>query len=256
MGQTERYGLYVLVFLIFLILGVSIWGGESTASGPLPVYESIEVGAARMAHPERSEGRREPEPRRASRRGDPLETSASAPATEEILGLFERPEAVGAPTESPVRTDEVVETPRPQPELAPTPAAPTMKEHVVVPGDSYSRLASLYLGGQRHTKKLMDANPKIGPLDLRPGMVLKIPLPASPSGGAVVASSSEAAPASTNRTYKLRRGDTIEAVAKRFFDRSFAKYVPKIMALNGVADARTLQIGQVLKIPDEITAAR
>ena len=32
MGQVERYGLYVLVLFIFLILGVAIWGDEPNAA--------------------------------------------------------------------------------------------------------------------------------------------------------------------------------------------------------------------------------
>ena len=37
MGQLERYGLYVLCLVIFLILGVAIWGGDPVAASPLPV---------------------------------------------------------------------------------------------------------------------------------------------------------------------------------------------------------------------------
>ncbi len=32
MGQLERYGLYVLCLVIFLILGVAIWGGDPQAA--------------------------------------------------------------------------------------------------------------------------------------------------------------------------------------------------------------------------------
>ena len=34
MGQLERYGLYVLVVVIFLILGVAIWGEDPGVSRP------------------------------------------------------------------------------------------------------------------------------------------------------------------------------------------------------------------------------
>ena len=48
MGQLERYGLYVLCIVIFLILGVALWGGDpvlpappsSARSGPPPTSNS------------------------------------------------------------------------------------------------------------------------------------------------------------------------------------------------------------------------
>src|SRR5262245_54283598 len=34
MGQLEKYGLYVLCLVIFLILGVTIWGGGEVPANP------------------------------------------------------------------------------------------------------------------------------------------------------------------------------------------------------------------------------
>jgi nucleoid-associated protein YgaU len=46
MGQLEKYGLYVLCLVIFLILGVAIWGGEPQAAGggkPLALQNASEA---------------------------------------------------------------------------------------------------------------------------------------------------------------------------------------------------------------------
>jgi hypothetical protein len=57
-----------------------------------------------------------------------------------------------------------------------------------------------------------------------------------------------AAPAKpSGRTYTVRRGDTLSAIAARLLGK--ASRWPEIAKLNGVRDPRRLQIGQVLRIP-------
>jgi LysM repeat protein len=59
--------------------------------------------------------------------------------------------------------------------------------------------------------------------------------PASPTPGATPAAA---------QTYRVRSGDTLSSIAARF-----DTTVKTLAALNGIADPRTLRIGQVLQIP-------
>jgi LysM repeat protein len=53
MGQLEKYGLYVLCLVIFLILGVAIWGGEPQASGG---GQPLALAGEKVAHKDASRG--------------------------------------------------------------------------------------------------------------------------------------------------------------------------------------------------------
>lgn len=58
------------------------------------------------------------------------------------------------------------------------------------------------------------------------------------------AEASAAPPASAQRTYKVRSGDTLGAIA-----REFGTTVPVLMELNGIENPRLLRVGQVLDLP-------
>jgi hypothetical protein len=49
--------------------------------------------------------------------------------------------------------------------------------HVVVQGEQVDLLARLYFGSERLWWRILDANPVLYPLDLRPGDVLEVPEP-------------------------------------------------------------------------------
>jgi hypothetical protein len=56
-----------------------------------------------------------------------------------------------------------------------------------------------------------------------------------------------AAPRASGRTYTVKRGDTLSAIAARLLGK--ASRWPEIAKLNGIRDPRLLQIGKVLRIP-------
>jgi LysM repeat protein len=51
-------------------------------------------------------------------------------------------------------------------------------------------------------------------------------------------------PADSPRTYKVRSGDTLIGIAGEF-----GTTVPVLMELNGIENARSLRVGQVLELP-------
>jgi len=57
------------------------------------------------------------------------------------------------------------------------------KTHVIQAGDTFSSLAAKYLGGAKHIKIIMDANPDLDPRRLRLGATVKIP--PAPAGSTV-----------------------------------------------------------------------
>jgi LysM repeat protein len=77
---------------------------------------------------------------------------------------------------------------------------------------------------------------------------------AGPSAGVAAAATPAAAtprptarPSSTPaaaRTYKVKSGDTLYAIAKRF-----NTTVARLMELNNITDPRALRVGQILKLP-------
>jgi len=68
--------------------------------------------------------------------------------------------------------------------------------------------------------------------------------PASPAASAIVDQTAAPAQNATQRTYRVRSGDTLGEIANRFDTTPRA-----IAALNGISSGSTLHIGQVLKIP-------
>ncbi len=64
--------------------------------------------------------------------------------------------------------------------VRPDPAG-RLAEHVVIEGETIDFLAYRYLGDERLWPAILDANPLIHPFDIRPGLVLSIPLPAGPT---------------------------------------------------------------------------
>ena len=178
MGQLERYGLYVLCLVIFLILGVAIWG-EPT---PVQRTDSHASAGAHGAPISASEPR-----------GDRGPTSAGAGALGAgVLGAS----ALGAdsgrgarPEDGVARRSErrdpyfgvgdgdVSERGRDAVRQAPERASPAGTSYTVRDGDSFARIAKRVLGSERHTRALQAANPGVNPRALRAGMVLRMPAP-------------------------------------------------------------------------------
>ena len=112
------------------------------------------------------------------------------------------------------------------------PAMTTGGTVVVQKGDTLSGIAVRYGVG---TWELMLANGLYGPHLIFVGQTLAIP----GAGGAVPESETE-----TSNTYVVRPGDTLSQLALRFSTTAFA-----LAQSNGIADASSIRVGQVLRVP-------
>lgn len=113
----------------------------------------------------------------------------------------------------------------------------TPKTHVVAAGDSFESVANKY---GVTVRELVAANPQL----LKIGDKLTIPIPVAipqESGGD---SGSTTVPGSGSaRTYTVKRGDTLSAIAIRY-----GTTVAALVAANNLANPNAIQIGQVLII--------
>ena len=120
-----------------------------------------------------------------------------------------------------------------------------VETHRVQPGDTFSLLAQSYYGSQKYTHFLIAGNPDIrDPNMLKIGTLLRIPpLPTDLSG--------RKAQAGSHRTYVVQRGDSFYGIARKVL--GDALRWKELLALNKDlvdGDARKLQVGQVLRLPE------
>ena len=137
------------------------------------------------------------------------------------------------PTPTPTRTPAVATTPAPAP--APTPATSSATSYTIKSGDTLSGIAARF---GTTTKKLMNLNNITDANQIRIGQVLKLP------GASTAAPAPAPAPAPSARTYKIKSGDSLSAIAARF-----GTTTRKLMNLNDIANADQIRIGQVIKLP-------
>jgi LysM repeat protein len=112
----------------------------------------------------------------------------------------------------------------------------TPRTHVVAAGDSFESVANKY---GVTVRELVGANPQL----LKIGDKLTVPLAVAipQEGGGDPGLPAEPG---TGRTYAIRRGDTLSAVAIRF-----GTTVALLAAANNITNPNAIQIGQVLVIP-------
>ncbi len=107
--------------------------------------------------------------------------------------------------------------------------------HVVRSGETLASIARQY---GVSASALARANGIANPDLIRVGQRLVIP------GGSSGGSSGGSAPRPTSRTYTVRAGDTLNAIAQRF-----GVSAASIAAANGLANPNSIRIGMVLRIP-------
>ena len=82
-------------------------------------------------------------------------------------------------------------------------------------------------------------------------------LPSSKTSVAIIGAETENASANASviaeEKYTVRSGDTLDAIAYRFYGQYDAQKIEKIQEINHIANPQALQIGQVLIIPVEHT---
>lgn len=268
MGQLEKYGLYVLCLVIFLILGVTLWGGGDTA----PPSRKQEAQT----------------PMRASNQVTPPATPSPAPAVEpkvvDISGLLQ-PEAKqdepkkGSPVADAPKAGEKPEAPKttaPDPVVAPA-GESKATTYKVQTGDTFESIARSKLGDAKRQTEIARLNPTVKPNRMRVGQDLVLPgaVPAvkatDPTIDASVKKSATAKDATAkvvdaktkdaktadakeptkeagaDRSYVVGKGDTFGRIAQTQL--GSAKRIDEIRELNPNVDPTRLRVGQRIKLP-------
>ncbi len=236
MGQLEKYGLYVLCLVIFLILGVTIWGG----------------GELQPASPRRGATGAGTELSATQRNGADkgaanvvVNRGSGAPITD-LQKLLEPvpppekkpdPKAVDPAVAKPPSTDPKVAvdpgkagTKPPAVDPAKTPDT-TRPVHKVARGETFDSIAKAKLGSSALLTEIAKLNPKVDPSRLQVGQELVLPTAAevaafgarSAKKATGVVEASAPAPAKEKAkepkaladagSYVIARGDTFESIA-------------------------------------------
>ena len=165
MGQLERYGLYVLCLVIFLILGVAIWGGDPVAASPLPVVifsdedgEEVPV----VVGPSEEDRFFDTESSDVMRSADLFEIARASDITDRIS------DARGDASSGPESLVEIESS-----------SGSGVTIHRVAEGETIGGIAQSRLGSVRYAPNITKLNPGINPLRMKVGVELRLPSKAS-----------------------------------------------------------------------------
>ena len=273
MGQLEKYGLYVLCLVIFLILGVAIWGGDPTA----PTQPGKEI--AKLATPEGGKAKEQPreQPKEPAKDAvkdpakPPAGTDAAKPQGKEPQGKEPQSrELEGFFTPVPSKTekkDGADKTPGAKPtDGKPTDAKatdakvaaepPKPRVYVVQNHDTLSKIAERELGSRGRVAEIEALNPTIKKGLIHKGDQIKLPAPKPANGTDApkkgdekadrVAKADKPAP---GRSYRVQSGDTLTSISRAAYGND--KHVREIWAANRgkLANANTLPNNVTLLLP-------
>lgn len=230
MGQLERYGLYVLCLVIFLILGVAIWGGESqpaSAGGG-----ELSADLKRLSNP----GVEAPTPE---------VTVVDNPVLSEFLDLNnEVPRSQGypppaAPTEVEQSSAATVSPPAAPVTTRPveTPVVSEAAYYVVRKDDMLTEISLRELGTRHRWKEILALNPGLEEKNLPVGKKIKMPPRKSTSTP------------ETRRwfTYVVKKNDSFSTISSRLYGTQ--KYWKEIQELNPTVDPLKLRPGSEIRVP-------
>ncbi len=262
MGQLEKYGLYVLCLVIFLILGVTIWGGGDLPPPGKRVTQApiSAVNPGTAALPRNNDPLGAPNGLEALLR--PADRSANEPKNgEPKKGEQKAVDAKadkGATGKNGGEVREAVATPAGGPEK-PGAAPPTRPTYKVRPGDTFDGIAKERLGGAAASKVIARLNPRVEPGKLKPGQELLLPTAAELAAANGVRAGANAPAVATptkpkeekalsaTGTYTVGKGDTFERIAS--VELGSKKRVTELLELNPTVDPTKLKAGQKIKLP-------
>ncbi len=246
MGQLEKYGLYVLCLVIFLILGVTIWGQPDVPLvKPQPSVAMHTSNSASTATPPRGPG-------------------GTSRSLDDVFGPSERDaratDASGSRTggrpggsvgEQPKPNDPPKVDPKPGDPKLGDPAVAQRVAYKVQDGDTYESLARTKLGKASLWTEIQNLNPGIKPEKLRAGQEIFLPTAAAlaTKDAARAAATSKPVPAfaDAGRTYTVKKGDNFERIA--FAELGSKKRTEELMGLNPGIKPEKLKPDMVLKLP-------
>jgi LysM repeat protein len=138
-----------------------------------------------------------------------------------------------------------VEPSNPVPPPPPVAPEPTTSDYVVVKGDTFATIHTKFPGVS--VKAIEQANPGVDPKRLKIGQKLHIPAAtsAAPMGSPTPGAGTESATPGGEQTYKVKSGDTLDAIHKKFH--------VSIKAIQSANNLKTtsIRVGQTLKIPSK-----
>ncbi|MGK0262557.1 MAG: LysM repeat protein [Planctomycetota bacterium] len=253
MGQLEKYGLYVLCLVIFLILGVTIWGNPDSPS----LQQKSEVVSMRLGASGRPVGPANSQltlgnfiPDSNSSRSEPgsfgivqsllQPVKSSRASSKPKLQVEQKPvdekPLVGKP---PVGKPPVGKPPVGKPPVVKPEPVATTRNYTVKKGDILGRIAQKQLGSIRYVSDIRKLNRGLGDT-LKIGQVLILPA-SGKSKADTVATSADF------RTYTISPGDTFERIAWiEFKARSRAR---ELQALNPNVNPTHMIPGSRIKLP-------
>lgn len=284
MGQLEKYGLYVLCLVIFLILGVAIWGGDA-----VPAYASSNLPGTSVAEPRPSH-----EPvtqQRALEAGNDGFGDLFKPATPPRAEPVQQPQVQqpqAQPSAMPVAQGAgpasalPVLEPAKAPEAAPAPAASERErtKYKVKASDTLTTIATKQLGDARLVDEIQKLNPKVDARKMPVGTELVLPSKAElaqrkqardgkaaveavvKAGNAAAKTADvakvEAKPVARTietpknplgtRIYKVRPKDTLEGIARKLYGNP--RRVDEIRQLNPKLDPAKLPVNAEILVPE------
>ncbi|MEO6593380.1 MAG: LysM peptidoglycan-binding domain-containing protein [Planctomycetota bacterium] len=248
MGQLEKYGLYVLCLVIFLILGVTIWGGGETPVTGKRTPQAPIVAPGAVAGADNAAGAV-----RSDSRGDPL-------GGKNLDAWFGPSPRGNDPKKADAKSADAAGTKPPpdqgnpaEPKPAPDESRPKYK---VKAKDTLEGIAKEKLGNASLHVLISKLNPGVEPTKLRVGDELRLPsaaeiaqLTAAPpaSSGARPEVAAKVASKVAGGTYRVKKGDTLEGIATSQLG-SRAR-VGELRELNPTVEPTNLRIGMSIHLP-------
>jgi nucleoid-associated protein YgaU len=259
MGQLERYGLYVLCVVIFLILGVALWGDDpalahtsqtgtvsqvaalgnevapptNAPDKPAPEKHTKPVNSALDALREQFAGGSETDPRSTDSRLDDEPLTARPDGAKKA-----DPKSGVAPKVDPETKSDVK-----KPEVKDARPAAGPGEYTIQAGDNLESIAAAKLGNARAWNDIVKANPGLDVRRLAIGAKIKLPARAVPTPTVKAALAAN--------EYEIKAGDTLEKIAKATLGKETRWR--EIHDANPKLNPSRLQPGTRIKLPSKPT---
>lgn len=245
MGQLEKYGLYVLVVVIVMILGIALMGSPSDAvSGDdASRSELATVGTQDISAPA-------PGGSSTERFGSLFNTVPNEPADPKIEFVDVGPaDAVKRDANPPVSgTEGTRPVAGPSGDtLTPSPAV-IVRKHKVVAGETPSSISSRYYGTARLYQAILDANPGLDARRMPQGMEIVIPPPPATAAASQTAPRTDVTPiAASSRRHQVAAGETLSSIAARYYGDE--RQWPRILAANPGLDPNRMRADVSIEVP-------
>ena len=149
----------------------------------------------------------------------------------------------------------------PTPESQPAPKAqPAEQVYTIQAGDNPWKISAKLFGDGKYAMKLMAANPGVDPAKLKIGQQIKVPAlagitpvaQASPATQTLSPSADEsvmAEPVAVLKTHTVQSGETLAAIAHKYYGSAGPKSIKRLTDANPGLDAKRLKVGSNLKVP-------